>query len=301
MRKSVALTLAASLTCLSASGLAQEVPVGERDAWRFPAVDPAEMVASGVLLAGGIALRFGPTWEDDARWRSGILFDDAVADAAFAEDPVAHRAWTLTGDVPWIAALAWSGLDPLVAGVAYDWRAAAQMALMNAEAFSVLTAVLWGSQYLVPRERPLNTRLCSDEDRAADRALDDYGTVCGGENGARAFIGGHVAVIAATTTLTCFHHAYSPIYGGGVGDALPCATGIVGTGLVFAARTITATHYFSDNALGLGVGVMSAMVPWGLHYARGSPPATSAAFVVPIAMPAANGRGGTIGVSGAMW
>lgn len=318
MRCSTALALAVALAsglpglAVAAEHVQPAAPPEETNDvdWRFPTVHPAEMIVSGVLLGGGIALHFAVPRESEPRWNSGILFDQAVAEASFVTDPDTHRAWTLAGDVPWIASLVWSGGDPLISGIAYDWDVAVQMAMMNAEAFSVLTAVLWGTQYFVPRERPLNTRLCSDADRAAHRELDDYGSICGTENGVRSFIGGHVAVTAASTTLTCFHHAYLPLYGGGVGDAVPCAMGIVGTGLVFAARTITNTHYFSDNALGLGVGVLSAMVPWGLHYARGSTPEPAKArsagqpgigFVAPMAMPAADGRGGMVGVSGALF
>lgn len=269
---------------------------------------PVEMAITGVFFAGSLGLRFGADWEDDPEWDSGILFDQAVVDAALVRDPEAHRAWAIAGDVPFVGALVWSSVEPLIAGLVYDWRVGAQLAWMNAEAFSVLTVALWTSQFVLPRRRPVTSELCSPEDRAADRELEGFGRTCGGEDSGRSFIGGHVAVAATAAALTCFHHAYVPIYGGGIPDAVPCATGILGTGLVFAARTMTATHYFSDNALGVGVGIMAAMVPWGLHYARGArlPDAGDTKTrkpvvldrITPMVTPTADRRGALVGIAG---
>lgn len=317
MRPSMALVIsfvscaAVTLPGRPASADAPPPPTAdEPKVWRFPCVHPAEMAVTGVFLAGSTGLRFGADWEDDPAWHSGILFDQAVVDAALVEDPDAHRAWAITGDVAWIGSMVWTGAEPVIAGAVYDWRVGAQIAWMNAEAFSVLTVALWTSQFALPRRRPVLTELCSPADRAADRELEGFGRTCGGEDSGRSFIGGHVAVTATAAALTCFHHAYTPLYGGGVPDAVPCATGILSTGLVFAARTMTATHYFSDNALGVGVGVLSAMVPWGLHYARGSAPdvadgATARKplaiqMLAPVVTPTADQRGALLGISGVL-
>jgi hypothetical protein len=67
-------------------------------------------------------------------------------------------------------------------------------------------------------------------------------------------------------------HGELPIYGGGLPEAVPCATGILATGLVFAARTASGAHYLSDNMIGLVVGSGSALVPWALHYGMDDSP-----------------------------
>src|SRR5690606_3998795 len=88
-----------------------------------------------------------------------------------------------------------------------------------------------------------------------------------------AFIGGHTGMVTTTASLTCLHHSYMPLFGGGVRDVFPCALWIAATMVTFTSRSFTGAHYLSDNLFGVGLGGLSGfIVPWALHYARGPGP-----------------------------
>jgi hypothetical protein len=221
-----------------------------------------EYVSTGVLLGGSLALRFLVDVSGEPTWRSGLPGDDAVYDGVFITSPSLFNDWRTAGDIGYLSSYAWSALDPLIAGLAYDWETALQMTLMNLEAFSVYSTILSVSQIVVKRERP-STRECGTPRE------EGLGISCSSDNQNvnRSFIGGHTGTIATAATLTCLHHSHLPLWGSPAADALPCMTWSALTFMVFTSRTVTGQHNFSDNLLGVGVGVMSGLVPWALHYA----------------------------------
>lgn len=227
----------------------------------------AEYVLVPTALVGAFALRFGYPLSGEPNWRGGVLFDDAVFEAARTDDATARRLLNAAGDVALYGSFLWSTTEPIIAGLAHDWDVANQMFWISLEAYAAFSVGLYTLQAIVHRERPAATLVCSDADRAQGRVIEGYDVECGSAAEVRSFIGGHVAAVATATSLTCIHHAHLPLYGGGVPEALPCAAGVAATGLTFAARTVGGAHYFSDNFLGLGLGALAGgLVPYALHY-----------------------------------
>jgi hypothetical protein len=243
----------------------EEVVEEVEDGWpaNVPVMRWWEYAGGAALLGGSFAIRFTVDVAGEPTWTGGILLDEVIYDTSFVESPHLFRTWRSIGDIGYFASFAWSVVDPVIAGFSYDWGTAVQMTMMNLEAFSVFSMVLSFSQMLIQRERPA-TRECETPEKAA--AL---GVSCGrgNQNVNRSFIGGHTGTAATAATLTCLHHAQLPLWGSRAADALPCVTATAMTALVFTSRTITGQHYFTDNLLGVGVGVMSGLVPWSLHYA----------------------------------
>jgi membrane-associated phospholipid phosphatase len=71
------------------------------------------------------------------------------------------------------------------------------------------------------------------------------------------------------------HHAYVPLYGGGVLDALACV-GALGVATSTALmRVATDVHYVSDVMMGAAMGSAAGLlIPWLLHYRYGAPSGT---------------------------
>lgn len=265
----------AALAFLVATSVATIAPPATAD---DPAEDPAEdpgwpddvprmrwweYAGGAALLGGSLAIRFTVDVSGEPTWKGGILLDEATYDTFFIESPFLNRTWRTMGDIGYLSSFAWSVVDPIIAGFTYDWGTALQMTMMNLEAFSVYSMILSVSQLIVQRERPA-TRECADPEKAAE-----LGVSCGlgNQNVNRSFIGGHTGTVTTAATLTCLHHAHLPLWGSPAADALPCVAVSASAAMVFASRTITGQHYFTDNLLGVAVGMMSGLVPWWLHYA----------------------------------
>lgn len=256
--------MAATMTAFTTNATAEP---RERDDGGWPDDVPVmrwwEYAGGAALLGGSIALRFTVDVSGEPNWRGGVLLDEFAYDQFFIESPHLFRTWRTLGDIGYFSSFAWSLADPVIAGLSYDWGTSLQMTMMNLEAFSVYSMILSVSQLVVRRERP-STRECDEPEKAA--AL---GVSCGtaNQNVNRSFIGGHTGTAATAATLTCLHHAHLPLWGSRAADALPCVTVTAMTAMVFTSRTITGQHYFSDNLLGVAVGMFSGFVPWWLHYA----------------------------------
>ncbi len=259
-------TVALTATLAATSARADPLPAPEPEqGWPsdVPQMRWWEYVGGAGLLGGSLALRFAVDVSGEPTWRGGIVVDEATYDTFFIDNPGLFRRWRTMGDIGYLSSFAWTLIDPVIAGFAYDGTTGFQMAMMNLEAFSVYSMILSVSQMIVRRERPA-TRECADPTKA-----NELGVSCGTSNANvnRSFIGGHTGTVTLAATLTCMHHANLPLWGNPAADALPCVTWTAMAAAVFASRTITGQHYFSDNLLGVAVGTFSGFVPWLLHYA----------------------------------
>jgi hypothetical protein len=238
----------------------------QRVTWQWPKFHPAEYAATGVLFASAFGIRFGVPQRADPNWTNGIPPDDWFFEHVYPNNPRVRDTWKIAGDVAFTSSFLWSLADPLIAGGTHDWTVGSQMLLMNLEAYATYSMLLWGSQYLIRQRRPRDRPCDGHDGPGSNDRCDTSGSV-------RAFIGGHVGAVTTAASLTCLHHTYMPLYGGGWRDAFPCALWIGGTMVTFTARTITGSHYLSDNLFGLGIGGFSGwIVPWTLHYLRGPKP-----------------------------
>jgi hypothetical protein len=260
-----ALALASWILLGSQTASAQADPDGE-PSWRWRRFDAAEHVASTTLALSAITLQFSVPWSPRPNLVGGLPAEEWLFERLHPTDESARAAWLAASNVPFVASMAWTVLDPILAGALYDWDVAGQMALINLESHAALATALWATQHLVRRRRPI--------DRACD-GLPGPGRVdrCDDPQSVRSFIGGHTALVATATALTCMHHAQMPLLGGGVRDALPCGAWIGGTALTFVGRTVSGSHYLGDNLLGLGLGALAGgVLPWALHYAHATAP-----------------------------
>jgi hypothetical protein len=238
---------------------------------RWPRIHPAEYAIAPAAMGGAFALK-ALRGDPPPNWTGGILFDDAFVDATFPDDLDTYQAWKALGDAAFYGSFA-LGAEPIFSAMAQNPDVGWQVLWMNLEAYSVFSSMLYLSQFVVRRERPSHARLCGPEQKAAGVNFEELSTDCA-ENLANSFIGGHVAAVSTATTLVCIHHAYLPLFGGGLPEAIPCAVGVIATGFAFTSRSVNGRHYLSDNVLGLGVGAVSGLVPWALHYARDTHPET---------------------------
>jgi hypothetical protein len=283
---------------LSTAAARAESPDGDEVHWHWRDFQPAEHVASAVLFTSAMTLRFAVPWSNEPNLIGGVLADDWIYEHTYPTDESTRTAWNVVGDIPFFGSFVWSAADPLIAGIAHDWTVAGQMTLINLESHAVFSAMLWGTQYFVRRRRP-SDRVC---DGLPGPGRSDR---CEEPNTVRAFVGGHTGMVATTASLTCLHHAYMPLFGGGVNDALPCAFWVAGTLVTLSSRTVTGSHYLSDNLLALGLGAFAGgLLPWALHYAHGPGPTSTrpgsprTAHAEPTILPAETGEGAVMGFHG---
>lgn len=224
-----------------------------------------------VTLSGaGLALTstvLGPPQEP--RWEGGVLFDDAVRSALRADSRSGRDRARAVGDAFYIGgALAPTLIDNLIVtlGVRRAPDVAAQMLLVNLEAYAVAGAFLIGSENVFARARP-SMRPCD--------ADDNYEAYCGNEDEKSSFISGHTGVVATSAGLICAHHQYLNLYGNDLADALACGIGIGAALTTGIARIINDRHYATDTLAAFGVGALSGYVLPVLRYYRSPQPAVS--------------------------
>ncbi|HEU5072973.1 MAG TPA: phosphatase PAP2 family protein [Polyangiaceae bacterium] len=231
-----------------------------RVAWdpRWRPVAPWEAAVTGAVLAGSFAvLVWGPEPPDN--WRGGTAFDDWLGDGVRLDDPEQADKAATVSDVLYFGSMAYRFVDDVgVAGIGYgDWYLASQMALIDLQSFSVVAAVMFGSQVFVGRQRPEYNESC-----------DDPNDPCTGSSSRfRSFIAGHPATALTAAGLTCTHHARIPLYGGGWGEYTACGLTIAAAGVTGATRVLAGKHYPSDLLMGFGLGAFAGFImPRLLHY-----------------------------------
>jgi membrane-associated phospholipid phosphatase len=235
----------------------------------WPRVRPWQYAGAGALLAGAFALRFaGPAAPDN--WRGGVLFDDAVLDAVAVRDEGAARTIAGVTDVLFYGAMADRLVDSaLVPTLVHgDADLALQMSMVDLTAFSVQAIVLWGSQTLVGRTRPIVSR-CEREGLDADAGSCRVPSRLGPR---RSFIAGHPATGVTAAGLTCLHHGHLALYGGAA-DSVACVVTIAAAAVNGWGRVAAEQHYPTDLLLGIALGGLSGwVVPSLLHYGFGASP-----------------------------
>jgi membrane-associated phospholipid phosphatase len=215
-------------------------------------------------MAFGFTSRFAlpapePNWEGTFDLEQDLL--DAIA---VRDEPARGNLIEIT-DLSFYGSMAFRIFDSgLMPGFAHDnWEVAWQMSWIDFQAFSVVAAVLWGSQLYVGRVRPASNN-CDDPDRV--------GNICDPDNVeyARSFIAGHPATAITAAGLTCVHHSRMPLYGGGLADDIACGAMIGNAVIGGVARVMTEHHYPSDLLFGTVLGLTAGWIlPTALHYGWG--------------------------------
>ncbi len=223
---------------------------------------PIEVALTGGALLGTAAIIiFGS--EGKPNWHGPILFDDPVRDAFRGGSAGTRRAAQLVGDLFYYNGLAYPYLVDTVAVTWLGHRApevAAQMALMNTEAFAMSGFLSFLSNATIRRERPY-AREC-----AADRPDPGFPD-CKKLGQSESFYSGHTAIAFTGAALTCMHHANLPLYGeSGTGGLLACIGMMAGATTTGVLRLVADKHYVSDVLAGAAIGLAAGFLVPYLHY-----------------------------------
>jgi hypothetical protein len=229
----------------------------------WPRFRPAE-VALTVGLTANVAAAAFLYGKPQRNWEGGILFDDAVRDGLRLHDRDARRSVARISDYIYYGLLAYPLVDTAIVGI--GGRASSdvslQMTLINLESFTFTGAIAMSAEK-IGRRRPM----AAECDRNPG-----YDSDCGNEGNLNSsFLSGHTTIAFAGAGLICVHHQHLPLYGGGLPDALACATALTAASTAGVFRVMSDKHYASDVLLGAGVGLFGGYVlPSLLHYGFGT-------------------------------
>lgn len=244
----------------------------------WPRFHAAEYAATGVLVAAGLALELGTLQPRRARWESTLPLDEPVRGVLVGADRPARQTADFASDLTWMTAQFYPQVVDafLVAFVLDDANldVSWQMSWINVEAMAAAFVLTRGSHRLFARERPLRHSCGSDA---------SYDELCPFEGTAASFVSGHTAMAFTGAGLTCVHHSYLPLYGGGAADVAACAGVTALATATGVLRLVADRHYFSDVVAGavLGFGIGFGL-PWFLHYRHGDPAGEYAAQSAPL-------------------
>jgi membrane-associated phospholipid phosphatase len=244
---------------------------GQRLVWNrdWPRFRPVEYGATGVLVAAGLTLELASTQPDEAHWVGPLPLDQPIRRALVGGNRPTRQVADFVSDLGWMTAQFYPQVvDATLVTFVLDggnFDVAWQLSWMNAEAMAVGFLLTRGAHRLFARERPLRRGCGSDA---------FYDELCPFRGTAASFPSGHTSMAFVGAGLTCVHHQYLPLYGGGSPDLAACigvSTLAAATGVL---RIVADRHYASDvmvaAVVGFGVGYG---LPWLLHYRHGSPAA----------------------------
>lgn len=270
------LVLAATLLLTAAAARAQdgaEVSVQSRPNLRWhedwPRFRPIGYALTAASVLGAIGVTLLIDYPDEPRWSGGILFDDAARRALRARDPGMRDAVRHASDFTLISNIVQVGLvDGIIVPLANQSpRVAAQLTLINAQAFALDILISTLLFRAVARERPLG-RDC--------RRDPNFDPLCSSGTYA-SFPSSHASTAFTAAGLTCVHHAYLPLYGG-PWDTAACVQALTFAGATSLFRVIGDRHYVTDVLMGAAIGLSIGYVyPWLFHYRGGADPAPDTA------------------------
>lgn len=259
--------LALALTA-TAPAFGQEPSASRRLVWNeaWPRFRAWEFAATGALAAGGLALEYLTDQPAEPRWDAPILIDAPVRRVLTARTRSGRELAGILSDYSWITAQWYSQVvDALAVTLLADenFDVAWQMSWMNAQAMSLGFVLTRGAHRLVARSRAL--RLGCHEDP-------EYDGLCPFPGNTAGFPSGHASMAFVGAGLTCAHHQYLPLYGGGTPDLAAC----IGASAVATAsgvlRLVADVHFVSDVIAGALLGfAVGYGLPVLLHYRFGAP------------------------------
>jgi len=229
------------------------------------------MIGTSVVISG-LNMGIGPRYDNPTQ--GGIWWDERARDTLRLDDEHSRQIVRDISDVFITILTSYPTVVDalLVAAWMHDSPdVAVQMILMNAEVITFILALQTTSNVLMSRERPYG-RTCGGtghDDLPADSGL------CDSPGRYYSWFSGHTSQAFAGAAVTCMHHAYLDLYGGGVADLAPCLVGMALAGAVGYLRIAGDMHYSTDVITGaiMGTGV-GLLLPYLLHYGHDDPPLT---------------------------
>jgi membrane-associated phospholipid phosphatase len=253
--------LMAWLTSVPA-GAAEPASPGPRVAWsaQWRRFQVWEYAVGAAAAAGAFAIHYQVAPPAHPLWHGDNGFDDAfrswlradTRDARTRANDVSNVLWLGGSVVPFVTDL------PVALLVHRQPRVAGQLLLMDLEATAVSQLLNNALLFETGRARPSYQSCLSDP---------AYGALCGKPENNVSFPSGHVMTVATAAGLTCVHHHYLPLYGGGAADAGACVFMSAATLATGATRIMSDNHRATDVLLGAGLGfAIGYGLPWLLHY-----------------------------------
>jgi membrane-associated phospholipid phosphatase len=228
--------------------------------WRWRHFGTIDYAVTAALVAGYLSVEFGAGPPDHARWRGGILFDDAVRRALAGDTRQTRDAWNTASDVLALIPQGMMVIDSLFVPLLSDrWNTevAWHLSVIAAQSEALTGLLTRAGHYGIARARP-DTGPCN---------LDpNYSSGCFRGTTA-SFPGGHVASAFVGAGVVCAHHAQLPLYGGGFWETAACVSNLSLAAATGFARMAADRHYASDTLAGITVGAAAGFVlPWLVHY-----------------------------------
>lgn len=202
-------------------------------------------------------------YPDEPRWQGGILFDDAIRTGIRVRDTDRRDLVRRASDITLLTSILHVGIvDSLVVPLAErSPDVALQLTLMNVQAFSLNTLIATLLFKAVARERPL-VRDCEEKPGYED-------PLCGSGEYA-SFPSSHTSTAFTAAGLSCAHHQFLPIYGGGGWDDVACAASLTTAFATGLFRVVGDRHYATDVLFGAVAGFsLGYIYPWLFHYRFG--------------------------------
>lgn len=258
-----ALLVLAVLGVASARAQATDAPLAQTPwpAHGVPPVGAWDVVATGVLGAGLLALEFAVPAPTVPKWSAQNGFDTGIRSALRLDSEGGRQAAALTSDVLLYALMLAPFLNAtLVAGVEHErWDVGWRLLVLDAETLLVATTVTLSLQHLVARERPF-VQECRANPSLAD---------CSIGSKYQSFPSGHTTAAFAAVALECFHHGYLDTEHTGWGAAA-CPVTIVAATITGVLRIAADRHWATDVLAGAAIGGLVGYAVPALHL-LGSP------------------------------
>ena len=246
---------------MTAPALADESRVEWNAAWPKFRWTEAGLTLGAGLLAGAAAFLYPPP---PPRFEGPLPFDIGLRNLLRLHDYDTRRNVAHASDLLYYGLLAY----PIVVDVGLVTLAvhqkpevALQLFLIDLESLAVTGAIALSAEKL-GRVRPMGKECKTDP---------TYDPKCGDNRLNLSLLSGHSTMAFSSAGLICVHHQHLPLYGGGLGDAFACATGLVAASAVAVMRIMSDNHYGSDVVFGAAIGFAGGYVlPSLLHYGFGS-------------------------------
>jgi membrane-associated phospholipid phosphatase len=242
--------------CISSGASAEGKRLRWQEGWpRFQLWEVALTASAFGLFAYA---QWGTNPAHAPRWEGPVFIDRPLRDNLRLRTRSAREAANTASDVLWGISWSFPAVDTLMVSLALDRNTdvAWQMAMIDVQVYGVVAATTRLIHKLARRDRPLKESCKQDK---------DYDAACW--DAAVSFYSGHTALAAASAGLTCVHHQYLPLYGGGWPDSAACATAVTTSALTGLMRILSDRHWTTDVLVGWGFGFLAGYwLPRLLHY-----------------------------------
>lgn len=254
VRTSALLIACASMSAARAS--AQAAPAPDRT----PVADlaPVWVGAGAATLGLGIGLFMipaqAPADPSVGVWRGGLLFDEAVRDAARAPTLGGEQLARQLSDILLVATIAQAALtDSVVIPLLHDdpdlvWQASAAHALALGVMMSLGSVVKQATE----RARPFERDCASQPDLPG----------CGNGDSYRSFFSLHSGVAFTSAGFSCAMHLERTLYRDQGADIVSCGASIAAATATGFLRVVADVHYLTDVLVGaIGGFLIGYLVP----------------------------------------